>query len=54
MMLFDRVEAELMQMYFKLTRIQLRCEVVFVMLFNRVGAELMGMYLKYIRVPFTL
>ena len=34
MALFSRVGAELMRMYFKYTRIKLRCEVVFMMRFN--------------------
>ena len=43
-MLFNRVGAELMGMYFKSIRIQLRCEVVFLMLFTLAGTELMEMY----------
>ena len=43
-MLFSRVGVELMGMYFKSTRIKLRCEVVLMMLFSLVGIELMWMY----------
>ena len=50
MMLFKRVGAELMGMYFKFTRIQLRCEVVSVMLFNLVATELMWMCFKSTRI----
>ena len=49
-MLINRCRTELMGMYFKSIRIQLRCEVVFMMLFSLVGAELMGMYFKYTRI----
>ena len=50
MLLFRRAGTELMGMYFKYTRVQLRCEAVFLMLFNRVGTEIMGVYFKYTRV----
>ena len=49
-MLFNRVRAEVMGMYFKPTRIQSRCELVVIMLLKRVQAELMGVYFKSTRI----